>query len=415
VQLFINDEILAGLRLRGRPSGSIRCARTDAGTLFALASGARDGAAELYPQLQAARDARHLYTLPFALADIAEGPGPWVLQPARSLVAPAPKSRLVAELRRLPHLPADYQPYLETMLERGQNGLLVVGAEDAMLIRRRACHGHPDAIWVRLPMSTTPVLLPSVGESPLVSGKRFVLIGAGSLGSRAAELLAAAGAAEIVLVDHDVLEPRNLRRHLCGVEHLGRAKAEAVAEALRERGFPTLVSTVQGRAQVELADQVRELIAKSDLVLCTTDSAPPRQFVNHTALHADVPSIIANVQLRPQPLAEIAVTIPGGGCWNCWRTQLEKDGVMNGAAGHDPADYPDADAPVPSGLPMYQLTAVAATACDLAGVALASEPQSMIWLMALDIDVADFPHLPKARESRIEPLKRLATCEVCAR
>ncbi|MHB8243100.1 MAG: HesA/MoeB/ThiF family protein [Solirubrobacteraceae bacterium] len=265
-------------------------------------------------------------------------------------------------------------------------------------------------------MSTIPIDYPNAGESPLVSGKHFVLVGAGSLGSRAAELLAAAGAAEIVLVDHDVLEPPNLRRHLCGVEHLGRPKADAVADTLRERGFPTIFRALQGRVQVELADQVREMIATTDLVLCATDSAPPRQFVNHAALHAGVPSIIANVQLRPQPLAEIVSTIPGaGGCWNCWRTQLERDGVMSRATGHDPADYPDASPPAPSGLPMYQLTAVAATACDLAGVALAGEPRSSKWLMVLDTPVADFPSLPAPRVPLLEELEQLATCEVCAR
>lgn len=415
MQLFITDEILADVRLRGRPSGRIRCAKTDAGTLFALPrDGAPEAAAELYPRLRAARDAHDSRMLPFAAAEVPSGSGPWALQPAVSLVELEPGRRWFAAHMGLPHLPGDYQPYFEAILQEGRDGLLVVGTNDAALIRRRPRHGQPDGQWSRLPMSTTPIGLSSVGESPLVSGKRFVLIGAGSLGSRAAELLAAGGAAEIVLVDHDVLECRNLRRHLCGVEHLGRPKAEAVTDTLRDRGFPTVVRSLLGRAHVELADEVRELITASDMVLCTTDSAPPRQFVNHAALHAGVPSLIANVQLRPQPLAEIVVTIPGGGgCWNCWRTQLERDGVMDRATGHDPADYPNAEAPAPSGLPMYQLTAVAATACDLAGMALAVGPQSIKWLMALDTAVSNFPGLSDPRIPRLEPLERLTTCEVC--
>src|ERR1700760_149538 len=316
----------------------------------------------------------------------------------------------------LPHLPSDYQPYLEAMLQKGRDGLLVVGATDVAFIRRRRRHGVPGGRGPRLPMSTSPVVLSAVGESPLVAGRRFVLIGAGSLGSRAAELLAAGGAQEIVLVDPDVLERRNLRRHLCGIEHLGRPKVEAVADTLRERGFPTIVRPVKGRAQVELADEVRELITASDMALCTTDSAPPRQFVNHTAVHAGIPSLIANVQLRPEPLAEILLTMPDrGGCWNCWRAQLERDGIMQAATGHDPADYPQPEPPAPPGLPMYQLTAVAATTCDLAGIAFAEGTKSMKWLMGLDTAIDSFPELSKPRIPLFEELDRLPTCEVCAR
>jgi ThiF family len=418
VQLFITDEILAEVRRHGHPRGRIRCAESEAKSLFALlpreAAGAT--ASELYPDLRTARDAHGSRLLPFVMAEIPGGPGPWALQPGLSLIERQPGSRWLARRMGLPNLPSDYQPYLRTMLQEGREGLLVVGATDAAFIRRRRRHGVPDGQWGRLPMSTSPVVLCGVGEGPLVAGRSFVLIGAGSLGSRAAELLAAGGAQEIVLVDPDLLERRNLRRHLCGVEHLGRPKVDAVADALRERGFPTIVRPVKGRAQVELADEVRELIAASDMALCTTDSAPPRQFVNHAALHAGVPSLIANVQLRPEPVAEILLTMPDrGGCWNCWRAQLERDGIMQAATRHDPADYPQAEPRAPSGLPMYQLTAVAAAACDLAGIAFAEGTKSMKWLMALDTAIGSFPGLSKPRIPLFEELDRLPTCEVCAR
>jgi hypothetical protein len=64
---------------------------------------------------------------------------------------------------------------------------------------------------------------------------------------------------------------------------------------------------------------------------------------------------------------------------------------------------------------MYQLATVAAAACDLAGAALADEPESTKWLMALDLPVDDFPDLPKPRVACIEKLERLSVCEVCAR
>jgi len=51
---------------------------------------------------------------------------------------------------------------------------------------------------------------------------------------------------------------------------------------------------------------------------------------------------------------------------------------------HDPVDYPGPTEATPSGLPMHQLTSLAATTCDLACVALAPDAVSMVHLTALD-------------------------------
>ncbi len=414
MQLFIADDLLRELRGRERPAGTLRCALTPGGALLALPPGTGVSAQDLYPELRVAGSGVRR-DIPFVLAEVPTGLSPWVLRPALSLVDADPFRWRLAELSGFPYLPCDYQPYMQLLLERGRcYGLLVVGPDDAIFLRSRKLHGLPDEQWSRVPMTTTPVAMSSVGEGRLIAAKRFVLIGAGSIGSRMAELLVAAGAAELVIVDPDALELRNLRRHICGIEHLGRPKAEAVADVLRERGFPTQITSLVGRVHVELADHVRELIAGSDLAICTTDAAAPRQFVNHAALAAGVPCVIADVQLRPEPLAEIVVVVPGaGGCFNCWRTELEAGGVMAPPAGHDPADYPSQDDPTPSGLPMYQLTAVAAAACDLAGVALKAEPTSLKWLMALDTKVSDFPDLEEPRHPRIEALAAHPSCEVC--
>lgn len=63
---------------------------------------------------------------------------------------------------------------------------------------------------------------------------RVGLAGAGGLGSNAALMLARCGIENMLLLDHDVVEPSNLNRQQYWPRHLGRPKVEALAELLRE-------------------------------------------------------------------------------------------------------------------------------------------------------------------------------------
>ncbi len=63
---------------------------------------------------------------------------------------------------------------------------------------------------------------------------RVGLAGAGGLGSNAALMLARCGIEDMLLLDHDVVEPSNLNRQQYWPRHLGRPKVEALAELLRE-------------------------------------------------------------------------------------------------------------------------------------------------------------------------------------
>lgn len=416
MQLFITDEQLDAIRTCGRRGGTLRCAQTD-GALFTLGAtaGPTDAAAG-FPELRASRDTAREVRLPWLVAELPPGPWPKYLVGASELEDPDPFGRWLSSRYGLPHLPGSYQPYIDALLHRGRRrGIVVVSDDDVALLSCRATHTPPDhRVWYRNEVAAMPVTLSSIGSDPLIAERSFVVLGAGSLGSRVAEMLAAAGAAKLVIVDPDILEPRNLRRHLCGMEHLGRPKAEAVADELARRGFPTEVTALVGRAQVDHANAVREAIQNAAGVVCTTDSAPPRQLANHCAVHAGVASIVANVQLRPEPLAEIVTTVPNtGGCFNCWRVQLEVEGIMLPPEGHDAADYPDAGSPSPSGLPLYQLALVASAACDLLSDALASGARSSKWMMALDGPVSSFPDLADPKHVRLEGLDCHPQCEVC--
>ncbi|MDF1600925.1 E2/UBC family protein [Mesorhizobium sp. YIM 152430] len=76
----------------------------------------------------------------------------------------------------------------------------------------------------------------NLGRTRNLSGKKLLMIGCGTIGSFLAHQMAMCGAGvgggEFHLIDNDKLKTANLGRHLLGVPHLHRNKAEACAEFL---------------------------------------------------------------------------------------------------------------------------------------------------------------------------------------
>ena len=67
-----------------------------------------------------------------------------------------------------------------------------------------------------------------------LAAARVGIAGTGGLGSNAAMMLARCGVGMLVLVDGDCVEPSNLNRQHYFPRHIGRPKAEALAEQLSE-------------------------------------------------------------------------------------------------------------------------------------------------------------------------------------
>jgi hypothetical protein len=412
VQLLIGDELVAGIRGHGRRTGCVHCATAPGGTLLARRLAGCPEQCVRYDELVVDRHTSGTRRVPFLLAEPPARPEPWVLGSGTDL-RPSDPWEPVHRVLGIPP-PNGHQPYVAAALERSDPELLLVGCDDLALAWRRPAANRFGEIWQRLPVTVMPATLEDTGTNPLLRGRTFAVVGTGSVGSRVAELLAAAGVEALLLFDPDTLELRNVRRHLCGLEHLGRPKVEAVRDELARHGYPTVVEARIGRVQVDAPNEARELFARCDALICCTESAAARHFVNHSAVTLDTPCIIADIQIRPEPLAEVVVTVPGrGGCFNCWRVELETRGLMEPSDRHDPADYPGVADPTPSGLPMHQLTALAAATCDLTAVAMTPDASSMVQLTALDGPVPFFDDLVP-RRPQLEALPTRPTCAVCS-
>ncbi len=70
-------------------------------------------------------------------------------------------------------------------------------------------------------------------ETDVMSKKRAVILGCGSVGSLVAMELARSGVGNFLLVDPDVMEYHNICRHQCGIEDVGDLKINALTRKLK--------------------------------------------------------------------------------------------------------------------------------------------------------------------------------------
>ncbi|WP_298831320.1 ThiF family adenylyltransferase [uncultured Piscinibacter sp.] len=122
---------------------------------------------------------------------------------------------------------------------------------------------------------------------------RVLLIGAGSLGSPVARLLARAGVGCIDIVDSQLMEPENTSRHELGLQHVGQGKAHALAAELAESVPGLRVKGFVAEASTWALKNCRP--GMYDLVVECTAESSVRSFVTQAraGLFGDVPVIHA--------------------------------------------------------------------------------------------------------------------------
>jgi molybdopterin/thiamine biosynthesis adenylyltransferase len=119
---------------------------------------------------------------------------------------------------------------------------------------------------------------------------RIAVVGTSGTGSLMVELLARAGAGEIVLFEFDAADETNLNRvlHLrqCDVDTKGR-KADRLREAIRETGLPTEITVIRGGdiRDAAVADELRGC----DLLVGCVDRDWPRLILCEVAQQYLIP------------------------------------------------------------------------------------------------------------------------------
>lgn len=163
---------------------------------------------------------------------------------------------------------------------------------------------------------------------------RVTIVGAGSIGSSAAESLASYGIRRLALVDPDRLHQHNFARHRVHPRELGRHKVNALADRLLDRD-PDLKIERFPLDVIEDADVMRPLFGRSDIVLICSDGVASRRVANHLARAANIPAVFACV-LEGGAIGEVLRTLPWKTeCLHCFRERLREEGRLDPEPGID--------------------------------------------------------------------------------
>ena len=154
-------------------------------------------------------------------------------------------------------------------------------------------------------------LLPEGG----LSSVEVHYIGAGSLGSNVALLLAQAGVGRHRIYDVDMLDTPNLARHVCGLADHGREKSLATAEHISLFGCDAIGVTAD---ILKFDERGLDLLLKNaDVVVATTDSPAVQFVVNESVVRLGKVGVSAGAYELARA-GEVIVVRPGNGpCLYC--------------------------------------------------------------------------------------------------
>lgn len=146
-----------------------------------------------------------------------------------------------------------------------------------------------------------------------VRGARVLVVGAGGLAGPVLGYLAAAGVAQLSIIDDDVVEQSNLSRQLLFTPaDLGARKAEVAATAIARQAPDVDVCAVVERLSVHNA---RQAASEVDLVVDATDGMPSKYLVHDAAVLEGKPLVHGAASSRA---GQVLVVAPGGRpCLRC--------------------------------------------------------------------------------------------------
>jgi molybdopterin-synthase adenylyltransferase len=132
------------------------------------------------------------------------------------------------------------------------------------------------------------LILDGVGEpgQELLRAGRVLIIGAGGLGSPAAQYLAAAGVGTIGVADGDRVELSNLQRQVIhGTSDLGRAKVASARDRMLEINPGVQVECI---GEWLTPENIGGIVARYDFVLDATDNFDAKFLINDACLAAGI-------------------------------------------------------------------------------------------------------------------------------
>ena len=159
----------------------------------------------------------------------------------------------------------------------------------------------------------------------------FLLIGAGGLGSPAAQLLAASGAGRLIIADFDTVETNNLSRQFLHTDaRIGMNKAESAAVALKDVNPFTRVTPFTGKVTDET---LAPLVAEADVVVDCCDNSKTRHVVNRVCHRLGKPLVTAGAIRGCGQISVFDFRESGTPCYACAFPEDEENDLKASSLG----------------------------------------------------------------------------------
>jgi molybdopterin/thiamine biosynthesis adenylyltransferase len=159
---------------------------------------------------------------------------------------------------------------------------------------------------------STKRVWPLVGA---LSGRRVLVAGAGSVGSRIAEDLVRSGVGAFTVIDPDRVEAPNLARTVYSAADIGTPKPGALARRLQAIDPAVVVDLHPAPLGTTHLPQA---LAGVSLVVAATDDMAEQALLAHHAYAAGVP-LVACALYKKAAAGEVVLSVPAAGtaCWRC--------------------------------------------------------------------------------------------------
>jgi molybdopterin/thiamine biosynthesis adenylyltransferase len=157
---------------------------------------------------------------------------------------------------------------------------------------------------------------------------RVLVAGCGSGGGNVALQLVMSGIRNFTLVDHDVIGPENVIRHVCGRHFVGKKKTDALAEVLLDRNSEANIDRIE--ADIMTSPEMEKLIAGSDVVVLATDNEASRYKVNELCVRHEIPFVVGRVFTRGIGGEVFSYRPQSGGCLACLESVLQRTQYREG-------------------------------------------------------------------------------------
>jgi molybdopterin/thiamine biosynthesis adenylyltransferase len=154
--------------------------------------------------------------------------------------------------------------------------------------------------------------------------KRVGVVGLGSGGGFVAQSLAMSGVSKFILVDDDTLEENNVVRHVADRRDIGRSKAEAVADLIRQRNPNAEVDVRIGRIE-----QHMDILESLDILVVGVDGENAKYTINQACLERGLVAVYAGVYERGEGGDVVVIRPYDGPCYACWAAEL-REGLSSG-------------------------------------------------------------------------------------